>query len=151
MSHWNEKKSIALSKIGVLLFMLLILAAAAADPWLVAWLVDYSQVYLAGKEPLFYLTLYTSCVPALLLLHELYRLLQRISGGAVFTAENVKGLRRISWYALLGSGICLASALYYLLFVLIAFAAAFVGLIVRVVKNVFAQAVELQHEVDYTI
>ena len=24
MSHWNEKKSIALSKIGVLLFMLLI-------------------------------------------------------------------------------------------------------------------------------
>jgi hypothetical protein len=35
--------------------------------------------------------------------------------------------------------------------VFVAIAAAFMGLIVRVVKNVLAKAVELQTEVDYTI
>ena len=148
---WDEKKSIALSKLGVLVFILLILTAAVFTPWLVAWLVNYSLADIAGKEPLFYLTLYSGCIPALLLLYELYQLLQRISKGKVFVMENVGGLRRISWYSFLGGSICLVSALYYIPFLLIAFAAAFVGLIVRVVKNVFAQAVELQQEADYTI
>lgn len=148
---WNQRKSITLSKLGVLIFMLLIVIAAICAPWMVDWLINYSQAQLAGKEPLFYLTLYTGCIPAILLLYELYQLLRRISGNKVFTAENVKGLRRISWYAFSGAFLCLASSLYYILFILIAFAAAFVGLIVRVVKNVFAQAVELQQEMDYTI
>ena len=148
---WDEKKSIALSKLGVLIFMLLILIAAAFAPWMVTWLINYSQAHLAGKELLFYFTLYTGCIPAMLLLYELYQLLQRISKGDVFVTANVGGLRRISWYSILGGGICLLSALYYIPFLLIAFAAAFVGIIVRVVKNVFAQAVELQQEVDYTI
>lgn len=148
---WDEKKSIALSKLGVLIFMLLILIAAVFAPWMVAWLINYSQAHLAGKELLFYFTLYTGCIPAMLLLYELYQLLQRISKGDVFVTANVGGLRRISWYSILGGGVCLLSALYYIPFLLIAFAAAFVGIIVRVVKNVFAQAVELQQEVDYTI
>lgn len=148
---WDEKKSIALSKLGVLIFMLLILAAAVFAPWLVDWLVNFSQAHLAGKEPLFYITLYTGCIPAMLLLYELYQLLQRISRGEVFVPKNVTSLRRISWYAFLGGGICLGSALYYILFLLIAFAAAFAGIIVRVVKNVFAQAVELKQEMDYTV
>jgi len=148
---WDEKKSILLSKLGVLVFMLLIVAAAISTPWMVAWLVDYSQAHLSGKEPLFYLTLYSGCIPALLLLYELYEILQRISKGEIFVTKNVSSLRRISWYSFLGGGICLMSALYYIPFLLVAFAAAFVGLIVRVVKNVFAQAVELQQEVDYTI
>ncbi len=148
---WDEKKSIALSKLGVLIFMLLILAAAVFAPWMTAWLINYSQAHLAGKELLFYLTLYSGCIPALLLLYELYQLLQRISKGEIFVLANVGGLRRISWYSILGGVICLLSALYYIPYLLIAFAAAFVGIIVRVVKNVFAQAVELQQEVDYTI
>ena len=47
---WDEKKSIALSKLGVLIFMLLILAAAVFAPWMTAWLINYSQAHLAGKE-----------------------------------------------------------------------------------------------------
>ena len=43
------------------------------------------------------------------------------------------------------------SALYYMPFLIVSAAAAFVGLILRVVKNVFAEAVRLKDENDYTI
>ena len=42
-------------------------------------------------------------------------------------------------------------SLYYMPFLIVSAAAAFVGLILRVVKNVFAEAVRLKDENDYTI
>ena len=44
-----------------------------------------------------------------------------------------------------------ADAVFSLIFLLVAAAAAFVGLILRVVKNVFEQAVTLKDENDFTI
>ena len=50
-----------------------------------------------------------------------------------------------------GGGLCLLSMFYYPPFGVIAFAAVFVGMIVRVVKNVMAEAVALKEEADFTI
>lgn len=148
---WDHRRSILLSKIGVVAFAVLIGAGAVYAPWMVRYVVEVSQAGLEGKEIFFYLTLYGGCIPALAMLCELYRILQRISGNQVFVRENVAGLRRVSWCSILGGGICLVSMLYYLPFGVIAFAAAFVGVIVRVVKNVLAKAVELKEEADFTI
>ena len=41
--------------------------------------------------------------------------------------------------------------LYYMPFLLLSAAAAFVGLMLRVVKNAFAEAVNIKNENDYTI
>ena len=60
-------------------------------------------------------------------------------------------LRRCSWCCMVVAAICLVftAALFY--FLLVAAAAAFMGLILRVIKNVFQQAMELKEENDYTI
>lgn len=148
---WNDHRSIILSKLCVLVFMGALLSLAVSAPWLVRWLIGFSRADLAGSERLFLVTIYSGCVPATVLLHSLLRLLQRISTGQVFLPENVERLRHISWSCFAGAGICLLSAFYYFPWGLVGVAAAFIGLIVRVVKNVVAQAVSLQDEVDYTI
>ena len=96
-------------------------------------------------------TIYVGFVPAAFLLYSLFKLLRRIETGQVFTDENVDLLRRISWSCFAGAGVALVSLFYYYPWFFVALAAAFMGLIVRVVKNVVAQVVELKNEADYTV
>lgn len=93
----------------------------------------------------------TAAVPAAAALYGLWRLLRNISEGEVFIPENVSILRLLSWCCIAAGLVCLFSALYYMPFLIVSAAAAFVGLILRVVKNVFAEAVRLKDENDYTI
>lgn len=148
---WNGEKSIALSKLCILLFLGLLLAIAVSAPWLTHWFVNFSQAGLKGTESYFLATIYVGFVPAAYLLYSLLGLLRRIDAGQVFIAANVELLRRISWSCFAGAGIALISIFYYYPWFFLAVAAAFMGLIVRVVKNVIAQAVELKNEADYTV
>ena len=148
---WNDSKSLVLSKICVFLFMALLLTCMILAPRLVDWLIWLSiQARTAGKT-LFLITIYAGCVPAATLLLYLYILLHRIDKERVFVKENTACLRHISWCCYAGAAICLASALYYAPWLAIGVAAAFMGLIVRVVKNVVAKAVSLQDDADFTI
>ena len=148
---WNDKKSISLSKLCVLIFTVMLIGIALSAPWLVRWLLDFSRADLVGKEAYFLLTIYSGSIPAAVLLFCLYRLLHRIELEQVFIAANVEYLRRISWSCFAGAIICFASTLYYFPWIFVAVAAAFMGLIVRVVKNVIEQAVELKNESEFTI
>ena len=47
--------------------------------------------------------------------------------------------------------LCLVSCLYYLPFIAVAIAAGFMALIVRIVKNIFQQAIDMKAELDLTI
>ena len=78
-------------------------------------------------------------------------ILRRIEAGAVFVPANVTALRRISWCCAGAAAVCLAAAYIYLPFAFLGVAAAFMALIVRVLKNAFAQAVHMKDELDYTI
>ncbi|NLA86669.1 MAG: DUF2975 domain-containing protein [Clostridiales bacterium] len=146
---WNDNKSIVLSRVSVLVFFLLLIAAAVFAPWLVRQTFIYTD--MPGWEKYFLITVYTGSIPAALLLISLYRLLLRIGRGEVFVRKNVGSLRRISWYCFTGAVISALSVLYYFPWAMVAVAAAFMGLIVRVVKNVFARAVALQDDADFTI
>lgn len=148
---WNGEKSIALSKWCILLFMCVLLAVVVSAPWLTHWFVHFSQAGLEGKESFFKATIYVGFIPAAWLLYSLLLLLRRIEDGQVFIAENVERLRRISWCCFFGAGIAFVSVFYYYPWFFVLVAAAFMGLIVRVVKNVVAQAVALKDESDYTI
>lgn len=147
---WNGERSIGLSKFCVLFFLGALIATVVFGPWLTRWYVDFSNI-VPGNESFFLATIYVGSIPAAYLLYNLYRLLRRIEVGQVFTDENVECLRRISWTCFAGAAVALASGFYYLSWLFIFVAAAFMGLIVRVVKNVVAQAVALQDESDYTI
>ncbi|NLW92536.1 MAG: DUF2975 domain-containing protein [Syntrophomonadaceae bacterium] len=147
---WSGKRSIGLSKFCVLVFMGLLMGTVVVAPWLTAWFVSFSQT-MQGAESLFMATIYIGAIPAAYLLHNLLQLLRRIEAGQVFITENVECLRRISWCCFAGAGVAAVSGFYYLAWLFVFVAAAFMGLIVRVVKNVVAQAVALKDESDYTV
>ena len=148
---WSESKSLVLSKICLILFMALLLAAAILAPQLVRQLMLMSaQARVVGKE-LFLVTIYVGFVPSAALLVCLYKFLHRIGKGHVFVKENIAYLRLISWFCFFGAAVCLASGLYYLPWYTIGVAGAFAGIIVRVIKNLFAKAVSLQDDAELTI
>jgi len=148
---WDENKSLVLSKICVILFMILLPMGAILAPWILNSLFGYSVLAHSMGRILFLTTIYVGCVPAAALLVFLYTLLRRISAGSVFVKENTACLRYISWCCFAGAVICLVSTLYYFLWFAIGVVAAFMGLIVRVIKNVVAKAISLQDDVDLTI
>jgi hypothetical protein len=94
---------------------------------------------------------YSFLAPACIALLALDRILAAVRSGQVFTAKNVTYLRTISWCCFVAGAIMLASVLVSVIFLVLAILAAFFGLILRVVKNLFAAAVALQDESDYTI
>lgn len=148
---WSDKKSISLSKLFILLFITALVLTALSAPWLVHRFIDFSRSDLQGSEIFFIATIYLGSLPAGYLLYNLYCLLRRIESDLVFIPGNVELLRRISWSCFAGAGLGLVSAAYYFPWMFVAISAAFMGLIVRVVKNVVAKAVQLQDEVDYTV
>jgi hypothetical protein len=94
---------------------------------------------------------YACCVPAIIALIALDRMLTNIRAGLIFVQKNVGVLRIISWACFAVAAILIVGIQVNAAFGFIAIIAAFFGLILRVVKNLFAAAVTLQDENDYTI
>ena len=97
------------------------------------------------------ITLYLAAAVALVIVTALDRLLSNIRHDKVFIPANVKILRLISYC-------CFAVSVIFIYFSfirpfawLVVIAAAFFGLILRVIKNVFEQAIILKEENDFTI
>ena len=49
------------------------------------------------------------------------------------------------------SFVCLLATSYYLPFILVTLGSSFLALILRIIKNVFAEAIEIKNENDFTI
>ena len=81
----------------------------------------------------------------------MFFLLLRVKKGLVFTKESVSLIRGVSWAAV-ACGVLFASV-GYMFYVVFAVAAAmlFLGLCVRVVKNVVEEATEIKSENDLTV
>ena len=151
ISMWTNSKSLLLSKTCTILFMVLLLVCLIIAPWLVSLFLKTSySANDVGSIP-FFITIYVGGIPATALLVLLYRLLQRIGSGRVFVKENAACLRYISWCCFIGAMISLVSMLYYIPWIALGIAAAFMGLVIRVIKNVFAEAIALQEDTDLTI
>ncbi|MDR2895687.1 MAG: DUF2975 domain-containing protein [Propionibacteriaceae bacterium] len=100
------------------------------------------------------LPLYGQLAGGVMALILLLRLLLDIRREAIFTASNVTRLRAISWcglaimvFALIG----VFTSPLRPVFALLALIAGFLGLVMRVVKNVIDNARELREDADYTI
>lgn len=150
--NWNLKKSTRLSQV-----CLVILAGVMAAMDLFGLrLRDFLLHKLWGLDGPYdglflLLTLYVGSVFVWVLLAALWRLLSQLNRGEVFTERNVTLLRISSWCCACGGVVALVSGAYYLPFVLIGVAACFVALIIRIVKNVFQQAIAMKDELDFTI
>ena len=143
---WNNDRSLLLSRVCVWVFTVLLAALLLTAPWFWNWILWRSSVRMVYIG-----VTYASGVPAAVVLFCLHRLLRNISEEEVFIQENVRSLRIMSWCLIAAALVYLVGSLFDWYLVVSAAAAAFVGLILRVVKNVFAQAVELKNENDFTI
>lgn len=147
---WTKDKSIKLSLACVYVFAVILLVMDVLAFRLVPWFTSIRQMSDI-KVICFYVTIYSGSVFAWLCLWALRRLIGNIQAESVFTADNVALLRRISWCCAWASIICFISSFYYVPFFLIGACSAFMMLIVRIVKNVFQQALDMKSELDLTI
>ena len=92
------------------------------------------------------------CAPAVFFaLWELDRLLRSILHRQVFVWRNVKAISRVRWCCLAVSLICLPAACYYPPIVFMSIIMFFLTLILSVLANVMAAAVEIREENDLTV
>lgn len=167
---WNKEKSVQLTHCLVRIFYLILTAVAAVSV----------VVPIADKEYgafVFYIVPFYISVPVgYIALVCLDKLLIHIKKGIVFDNENVKLLRVFSWlcffvcivtvlFAVINfTRLCLDTVgvveiksltlfdLYYSVFAFcISVAGLFVGVVVRVVKNIFEAAIKIKEENDLTI
>ena len=97
--------------------------------------------------------LYLCSVLGWLLLHAMWRLLGNLRKEKVFTEENVRLLHRVSWCCAGAALLCLIGVGFYPPFLFAVAAAGFMALalIVRIVRNVFQQALLMKDELDLMI
>ena len=81
----------------------------------------------------------------------LFALLLRVKKGLVFTSVSTELVRGISWCCFLLGAVFAALGIYFQLAFILAFAAAFLGICLRVVKNVLEEATEIKEENDLTV
>ena len=114
-----------------------------------------TMMWLFGKPEYLYvptlIITYLSAIPAFAADVSLFLLLRYVKLGDVFTSRNVALIRLISWCCFVEAVIFLSLGFYYIIGFAAAFAFVFMGLIVRVVKNIIEEAVYLKEENDFTI
>ena len=143
---WTKDRSIMLSRVCVVVFAVLLLALDASAVFMVPMVERRTQMFLmlVTLDHGTWVVLVALCsVFAWPALWKLWRLLGNLMQEKVFVEDNVRLMRAVSWC-------CVCGFEYVPLFVLAA-AAGFMALIVRIVKNVFQQAIAMKSELDLTV
>jgi len=153
----SKSKSLSLTGILVKVAFVSLVAALFCIPICVEW---YETVSHTGGStgiqavsvyiPLM-LVCYLSVGAAFPLVIALDRLISNIRKGEVFIAANVKILHIMSYCCFAISLFWAVMTAFRFLSVVVFVAAAFFGLILRVIKSVFEEAVYLREENDATI
>lgn len=146
----SHTKSARLTLCLTFLILITVIAAAVTLPWLTDWYICKTGRNKELRSVI--MTVCYICLPAALAaLYSLIRLLKNILDGEIFIHENVLHLRLLSWYCAAVALITLAAGYFYLPFYLVGLAAVFFTLILRVIKNVFAAAIEIKTENELTV
>lgn len=151
---WNKTRSLMLSRILAAAFSAFLVMLAFFVPFIAEWLTEVSDgMGLIGGS------LY---IPSMIIMYicdalgiwaivELHILLHNITKEKIFVPQNTACLRGISWACMLAGCAFAVLGLWRFLSIMPAFAAVMFGLVMRVLKNVFEEAVEIKSENDFTI
>ena len=148
MPKISKNASVILSLICCGIGFLGLIAMAAFLPVYLPWHGGlYGETLPVGLVALAYVYL----VPVAVADGFLVKLLLLVRKRQVFTDKAVSCLRTISWCCFIEAGLLLLGVIYYYIVPILAFIAFFLGLVLRVVKNVIEEAVALKNENDFTI
>ncbi len=115
------------------------------------WIAGERMTDVATGKALVLVAVYAVIAIAMLADGLLFTLLLRVRGGKVFSAVSVALIRGISWCSAAVGVIFIGLGFYFPLCFIIAVAALFLALCVRVVKNVIEEATEIKSENDLTV
>lgn len=146
----KEKRSIAITSVLIKVAIVLCTAALFLMPYAAKM---YEQISFQRDNvtvPLL-ITFYVCAAFGFVILFVLNKLIKNIGSEQVFIDENVKLLKILSYCCFAIAVVTLIFARFRILVFVITFAAAFIGLILRVIKNCFTEAIRLREENDFTI
>lgn len=153
-SFWDDRKSIALTRIVTVAIFFVCIAVTVMGPGIVDWLIARGRVGVQGPAVRWVMLGlgYLLAALALWMLYNLFRFLTRLEQGQVFVPQTVEALRRISRCCAAAAIICIpAGSVLYFPFACMGIAAGFMALIVQVVKHAFEQALKMKDELDFTV
>lgn len=152
-----RKISITISIAASIAFFVLCVALAFYMPGFASLMIqavnDLGITYVEGVNEYIVLGLaYIALLFITLIDILLFMLLLRVREGKVFTRESVSLIRGISWGCYLVAAVFCGLSVYFVFVgLMVAFVAAFLGLCLRVVKNVIEEATEIKAENDMTV
>ena len=157
---WSKEKSVKLTHFIVRVCYVVLAVIVIVLPFLIATepvIYQISLWQLGGKYVLYP---FYAIVPAgYVALICIDKLLTNIRKEVVFDGRNVKLLRIISWSCFYAAIVCLLAFVIICIakgwpsvfLIILAAGAGFMGLVVRVVKNVFESAIKIKEENELTI
>jgi len=151
MKENKDSGSILFSRVLVWVFGALILFLDWAVWPISRMLTQYLPILHRSRDTVLIICLYVCNVPGFVLIFCMDRLLRNLCQGIVFDSRNVRLLRIVSICCFAACAVCLAGSLRIFFLGFVALAAGFVGLIVRIVKNVFSAAIDMRSELDLTV
>jgi len=153
----NTKASVTLSLVISGAFFAVLAAVAVFLPGIVNSMLRFpgeitSRVEITSTDTLLAtIAAYVILVVALLANIMLFSLLLEVKKDNVFSKKCIGLIRGISWCSVAVGVIFALLTYYFTLSSVVAFAALFLGLCVRVVKNVIEKATEIKSENDLTV
>lgn len=152
----KKDTSVRISLALAIIALVTLAVVLALLPWIVRYFLNETDyVRMKYFVPALVL-LYSASLPVAVADIMLIRLLALVRKSQVFTPQSVGSLRGISWCCfgesliLLSVGLILFN-IFAPVICVTAFAAAFLGIVLRVVKNVIEEAVAIKSENDFTI
>ncbi|EGE53525.1 DUF2975 domain-containing protein [Streptococcus parauberis] len=149
-----ENFSILLTKISLIALFIGAVILLCTGTWVVDLVVVYPSPFLQGTQRFMTMLIlgYGIGFLSLIFIYHIYQLVSRFAKNLIFTAQNVRSLQLLGWEA---AAITLLSLIIgvtcYIPVLLITAAGIALTLVIRVIRNAFGKAVELQDEVDFTI
>ncbi len=146
----KSQRSINLTKAYIIILTIGFVVMLFSAPFTAFWYTDLTGKSDTAAKVLIGVFYLCSPAAAVVIVSSL-KLLKNMKNGEFFTIENTKHLRRMSWSCFYVTPICLVGFLWFYGFIPIAVSAAFMFLILRIIKNVFEYGCEIKEENDLMV
>jgi len=152
-----KKVSTVISIVLTVIFMLVLIFLAAVMPVLSEMLINAQDILgnqngiTNGERTAILILAYCLIAAAAAADSLLFLLLIRVLKGLVFTKRSIAYIRGVSWCAILVGIIFALLGIWFQISFIVGFAAFFLALCLRVVKNVIEEASDIKSENDLTI
>lgn len=146
---YSSLTSVKVTRAITTIYCVMLAAAMVVAPAVLKWYFGVDTMILQIKVAL--IAFYVCCPAAWVALICVWKVLTSILIGEIFTDRMVFSMRLLSWCCGFVALVCFVAGIWDPAFLIFAVGAAFMMLILRVLKSVMAKATEIKNENELTI